>query len=265
MMDHALSSEPAPSARGRKWRAAFSGTAWAILATYRLSGRMFWIAPAIVAIAVLPELVQHGAEMKLGMFASKEAFRALANDPTRWAFGYAKIAGLWLGILLTVRFLASENWRGVFRMPLRDLGRLVLAIGTTLLVDEALKRAGQAVGAATAFGALSAFLQAGLTLYVVAIVASERTIDLRGAFWRFLPTSLLLTLLMAVAFVPAQALHTANHLLAMGRPMGVVGAIMLFDSLLVGLMATLIGSAMFVAVRAAPTWQGWTRRPVSPA
>lgn len=240
---------------------AVRGVGRAILATYRLGGQMFWIAPAIVAVAVLPELLQHAAEIKLGMFESREAFRALAMDPTRWVFAYGKMAGLWLGILLTVRFLAGGGWRGMFRMPLVDVVRIVLAGGATVLVDEALKLAGETVGAAMVFGTLSAFLQAGLTVYVVALVAGETAIDLRGAFWRFLPTSLLLTVMMATAFIPAQALHTANHLAAMGQPLPVVSAIMLFDSLLVGLMATLIGSAMVVSVRAAPTWRGWTRRP----
>ncbi len=264
-MDHALTVEAAPQARRGRIVAAIAGVAQAILATYRSGGRMFWIAPAIVAVAVLPELLQHGAEMWLGMFDSREAFRALAMDPTRWFFAYGKIAGLWLGILLTVRFLATGEWRGMIRMPLADVVRIVLAGGATVVVDEALKLAGETVGGAMAFGALSAFLQAGLTLYVVALIAGEKAIDLRSAFLRFLPTSALLVLLMAVAFVPAQALHTANHLVAMGQPLALVGAIMLFDSLLVGLMATLIGSALVVAVRAAPTWQGWTRPPATPA
>ncbi|GAA4001834.1 hypothetical protein [Sphingomonas humi] len=260
-MEQAIDLTAAAPKRPGAVASAVGGIARAILATYRLGGRMFWVAPAIVAVTVLPELLQHAAEMKLGMFESRQAFRALAMDPTRWFFAYGKIAGLWLGILLTVRFLAKGGWRGMFRMPLADLARIVVAGGGTVLVDEALKLAGDTVGAAMAFGALSAFLQAGLTLYVVALVAGEEAIDLPGAFWRFLPTSALLVLLMAVAFVPAQALHTGNHLVAMGQPLPVVGLIMLFDSLLVGLMATLIGSAMVVAVRAGPTWRGWTRRP----
>ena len=261
MMDHALEMQVAPTAHRGHVASAVMGIARAVLATYRTAGRMFWVAPAIVAVAVLPELLQHAAEMKIGMFTSREAFRALADDPTRWFFAYGKIAGLWLGILLTVRFLAIGGWKGMFRIPFGNVVRILLAAGATVLVDEALKRAGEVAGAAIAFGVVSAFLQAGLTLYVVALVAREDTIDLRGAFWRFLPTSFLLVLLMAVAFVPAQALHMGNHLVAMGQPMPVVAAIMLFDSLLVGLMATLIGSAMIVAVRAAPTWRGWTRDP----
>lgn len=262
-MDHALTIHAAPRTRLRRFVAAIAGVLQAILATYRSGGRMFCLAPAIVAVAVLPELLQHGAEMWLGMFESREAFRALAMDPTRWFFAYGKIAGLWLGILLTVRFLAKGNWRQMLKIPLADIARIILAGGATVIVDEALKLAGDTFGGELALAGLSAFLQAGLTLYVVALVAGEKTIDLRGAFVRFLPTSALLVLLMAVAFVPAQALHTANHLAAMGKPVFVVGAIMLFDSILVGLMATLIGGAMVVAVRAAPTWRGWSRTPAT--
>ncbi|MFN3511007.1 MAG: hypothetical protein ACK4ZA_06600, partial [Tsuneonella troitsensis] len=46
------------------------------------SFRIWWLAPVIPLIAVLPEFAQHVAEVRLGMFDSIEQARAIANDPT---------------------------------------------------------------------------------------------------------------------------------------------------------------------------------------
>lgn len=87
----------------RRWgglaASIIGGIARRLLATYRLGARRLIAAPLIVALVAVPELVQHFVEIKMGMFASQAAFKALAFDPTRWAFGYAKLAGLWLAML----------------------------------------------------------------------------------------------------------------------------------------------------------------------
>jgi hypothetical protein len=68
-------------------------------------------------------------------------------------------------------------------------------------------------------------------------------------------------LLLAALFMPLQLLHGANHSWAFGQPLPFVCALMLFDSLLVGLMAGVVGAALFVAYRAGPTKDSWTRDP----
>ena len=62
--------------------------------------------------------------------------------------------------------------------------------------------------------------------------------------WAYLP---LLLLLLAAGFAPAQILHGLNHSWALGQPPALVWALMIFDSLVVGLLASLVGSAMYVA------------------
>lgn len=66
-----------------------------------------WVAPGLVALAVVPEFMQHVAEIRLGMFESLADARALAIDPTHWAFGYVKLAGFGLAILLLARLWAT--------------------------------------------------------------------------------------------------------------------------------------------------------------
>ena len=76
-----------------------------------------------------------------------------------------------------------------------------------------------------------------------------------------LPAAVVISLLATLAFAPSQALHMANHKLALGQPLPIVWALMTFDALLVGLFAALVGSALFVGVRTGLTWRGWTVHP----
>lgn len=98
-------------------------------------------------------------------------------------------------------------------------------------------------------------------MYLVGALLDDRTTSLRRSFGKRLPTALLITLLAALAFVPAQALHMYNHMLALGQPPLIVWALMVFDSLWVGLLTALLGSALFVGYRAGPSWRGWTAQP----
>ena len=101
---------------------AVSGLFRLWLGVIRDAARLFWLAPLIPLIAILPEFVQHVWEVNAGMFASKAAFNAHAMDPERWQFGYFKIAGLVLSILAAARFWApSITCRG--RPPLARMAR----------------------------------------------------------------------------------------------------------------------------------------------
>jgi hypothetical protein len=98
-----------------------------------------------------------------------------------------------------------------------------------------------------------------LVLLLAALL--ETRVGIRAAFTERLPTALLVVVLSALAFVPAQAAHTGHHLAALGQPEALVWALMIWDSLWVGLMAALIGSALFVAYRSGPSWSGWSTNP----
>ena len=233
----------------------------AIAETYRLGGRTLVAAPLIVALVVVPEAAQHVAEIKLGMFESREAFRSMADHPTRWAFGYAKVAGVVATMLFTARFWATGSVRKALLMPPNDLPRLVFAIALTFAAGLPFEWA-QAQGpglpmvASVALHVISAIIQAGLVVFVMAALLGDRTVTLRAAFSRRWPTAIVITLLFAIAFVPAQALHMANHALAIGRPEPLVWAVIAFDSLLVGLLSALMGTALYVGFTSGARWPG---------
>lgn len=240
------------------------GVGRAVLETYRLGGRMVVVAPAILAIAVLPELVQHVAEVHLGMFESIDRFRALANDPVRWGFGYVKVAGFVLAILATARFWSVGSVRRTLLVPPKTLLKVVagLAVGFAVAWPFSwLGRQGLSPAISGIAQIVSAVLQGGFMVYIIGALLEDRTVTPRRAMTSLLPAAILLLVLAAVAFAPSQALHMANHKMAMGQALPIIGLLMLFDALWVGLLAALVGSAMFVGTRTGLTWHGWTVHP----
>lgn len=232
--------------------------------TYRLAGRMVVAAPLLLLIAVLPELLQHVAEIHLGMFDSIDRFRALSADPLRWSFGYLKVAGFIVAILAAARFWAVGSIRRTLMIPPSALIR----IAAGLLVGFAaawpftwLNTQGIAPAINVPLQILSAVIQGAFLVYIVAALLEETTVTPRRAITSLLPAAVVLTLLAALAFAPSQALHMANHKLALGQPAPVVWSLMIFDALWVGLFAALVGSALFVGVRTGLTWRGWTVPP----
>ncbi len=236
----------------------------AMVETYRLGGRAVKAAPLILAIAIVPELLQHIAEIHLGMFESIDRFRALANDPLRWDFGYVKVAGFVIAILAVARFWSVGSVRRTLLPPpmtcVRVVAGLVVGIAVALpfmWLDK------QAVSSAinVPLQIASTVIQGGILIYVVGALIEDASVTLRRAMTSLLPAAIVLSVLAAVAFAPAQALHMANHKLALGQALPIVWALMIFDALWIGLFAALVGSALFVGVRTGLTWRGWTVRP----
>ena len=88
----------------------------AVIDTYRLGFSAWRAVPGFIAISAIPEFAQHIVEIRLGMFASRDAAHALANDPLRWEFGYAKLAGLVIAMILIGRYWAlGGSWRRAWR------------------------------------------------------------------------------------------------------------------------------------------------------
>jgi hypothetical protein len=237
------------------------GTARRLLATYRLGGDAVIAAPLIVALAMLPELIQHAVEIKLGMFESLAMFRAHGADALRMGFGYAKVAGFTLAILGVARFWAVGGvLTQTIKVPLRDVGRLALAIALAVIQSVAFRQMqAQDIAPAWLLATASLIFQASLSLYMVGAVLGDERATLRWTLTNGWPRALFMTLLLAATFAPCQMLHTANHRLAIGSPAAATWALMAFDGLFVGLFAALVGSAMYVGYRFGPSWRGWDR------
>ena len=231
--------------------------------SYRLGGKTMIVAPAIVALVVVPEFVQHIVEITMGMFDSRATAHVLAQSPLRWDFGYVKLAGFLLAMIFTARLWAMEGSvsRAVRIAPLA-LGLIILSIAVFMFVGFGIQIAGRAIGPRAEALALivSGVLQLMVIVWVVGQVIEDHTVTLWGSLTSYVPTAGVMAILLFAAFAPSQALHGLDHKLAMEQPRAIVWALMTFDAIVVGLLAALVGSAMFVGYRLRPTWRGWSNK-----
>lgn len=225
----------------------------AIVATLRDGPRLFWLAPLIPAFAILPEFVQHVAEIKLGMFASPAAFKALQNDPTRWAFGYAKIAGLFLTIFAAARYWSvaggNPRWWDLRTIAWRPF---LIGLGINLATSVPLLLLKNVVGASTltVLNAVVSIVTIPVLVYMLGGVLGDQTVRLREVYrWGWLRAVLMALLFFASLMLP-QVVHRLDHTLAMGAPSPAVWVLMIWDALLVGLMASWAGTGLATGYRA---------------
>lgn len=238
---------------GRAVLAWFALLLRAIVQLYPRGISLMWVAPLVLALVVVPEFLQHVAEIQLGMFDNRESARAVADHPLRWAFGYAKIAGLVLTFLAAARFWWAREHDGRW-WDLRTIGwgRFLLGLllfGGLPLIAELLE---PLVGTTAKDVAtwLITFATLPLALLMLAGLFGDRRPTLRQMWTRGWPALLILCVLLPLAFAPAQILHGYNHRWAFGADPILVWALMIFDSLVVGLLAGLTGTALYLGYAA---------------
>ena len=225
----------------------------ALARLYPMGFSLFWKAPLLLALIVVPEFVQHIVEINLGMFDSRESFRALAADPTRMTFGYIKVAGLVLAMIASARFWWTKQHGGHWA-NLKDIawGRLLLGlllfIGIPILPDLFKEQMDPRLYQTLVWGL--GLIMLPMLFLLLAGLFGDRATPVAAMWRRAWPWLILTALLAALAFAPAQWLHGMNHRWALGADPGLVWALMIFDSLLVGLLAGLTGTALYLGYAA---------------
>lgn len=236
-----------------RWIGAYGRALFgAAIGSYGLGVTALIVAPAIVAIAAVPEFTQHVAEISLGMFGSRAAAHAVAASPLRLGIGYVKIAGLVATMLLIARFWAMErDLRRTLLIPPRVALGVALGVGAFILVGAASDRAPIAwpIAARGAILIAVTLVQAGIAVWTIGTLVEDCDNDWRDAFTRRLPVAIALLLLFLIAMLPATALHALDHRLALGQPLAIIWLVMSFDALLVGAMAAVAGSALHLGYR----------------
>lgn len=210
-------------------------------------GCLIWkLAPFIPLIAILPEFIQHCAEISLGMFGSREAFRALAMDTTRMVFGGFKIAGVLVSMLMAARFWTNRA-AGARWWSLSGIGWKQVLIGFAVQIVFSVPALPDYRLGPVAQMAVSSLLTIaslpGMVLMIGGIVG-DRQATLGGAFQSGWGKALRIAIYFAPLWVVLQMLHRWDHTAALGRSTAVVWALMTWDSLVVGLMATMAGTAL---------------------
>jgi len=233
----------------------------AILDMYKLGFTAWWLVPGFVAISAATEFAQHVAEIRMGMFTSREVAHAIANSALRWDFGYVKLAGLGIAMILIGRYWAvGRSWRRALFVPLPVVGKTLVAVAVFVGVGLALSSNWLVLPTALdiARSVVSFILQTGLMAWIAGIVFEDDTITLRRAFTERFPTAIVMTALFFMAIlVPSQFVHGLDHKFALGQPAVVVWLLMTFDALVVGTMAALAGSGLYVGYKSGLTWRGW--------
>lgn len=208
---------------------------------------IFWLAPIIPAIIMLPEFIQHIAEIRLGMFESEAAFKALASSSDRMVWGYLKIAGLLLSLLAAVRFWGARE-RGQKWWDLRQLAWLNLIIAIVLIIVTSLPELllTPIVGADMAGYISLAILIATLPLLALlaAGLVGDKATNLKTIFRSGWGASIRIIIYAAAVWAPLQWIHSQNHSWAIGQSDAIVWALMIFDTIVVGLLAMMAGAAI---------------------
>lgn len=208
---------------------------------------IFWLAPIIPAIIMLPEFIQHVVEIQLGMFESVEAFKSLQDDSRRWFWGVIKIAGLFLSVLAAIRFWGARE-RGQKWWDLRQLAWLNLIIAIVLIFVTSLPEAILTPHLGADMAGYISLAIALATLPLIALLAAglagDKGVNIKSIFRSGWGASLRIILYAAAVLLPLQWVHEKNHDWALGQSDIVVWALMIFDTLVVGLLAMLAGTAI---------------------
>ena len=225
----------------------------ALAKLYPMGLSLLWKAPLVLALVIVPEFIQHIVEIRIGMFDSLETFRARQFDDTRMAVGYVKIAGLVLAMIASARFWATRE-QGIAWYSLTgiDWRRFGLGFLLFMLLPTTPALFGSQLGKSNAetIGIVISLLLMPALFLMLAGLFGDRTTSHRAMWRRSWPWAVLMALLLVLAFVPAQWLHGMNHDWALGANAVVVWALMIFDSLLVGLLAGLTGTALYLGYAA---------------
>ncbi len=230
---------------------------------YRLPMRFVLALPLIAAVPIAIEAVQHLVEWRIGMFDSIAGAQAVEAHPARMAVGYAKTAALLFAAFWVWRFLSFGGDRArtlrVDRPTLRLFAPVVafhvLLVVGQVLAGTALSAWFPAGGTLIMAGSAAMLAAMALELYLAPWKAGAAAGDERmtpgasvGSMSGNIAWSFAFTLLM---FFPAMVLHYALNGFAIGRPGGIVLAMLAADSLLVGYIAALFPTTVFLVARRA--------------
>lgn len=222
-------------------------------ATLRDSVRLWRLAPLVPLIAVLPEFAQHVVEIRLGMFASQEAFSSLALDPQRMELGTIKVAALVLAVLAGARFWANRTagFRGwslariAWKQVLLGLGVQIVASLPALLDLRVTPVVQMTLSLVLTLASLP-----GLVLMVGGLLGDRET-GLRAIYRSGWTKALRIVLHIGPVWLLLQTLHRADHIAALDRPNWLVWLLMAWDALVVGQMATLAATGLHHGYRGA--------------
>lgn len=227
------------------------------------SGRYALICPLLFLVPVAVEMVQHVVEIHSGMYVDIAGMKAAEGNMLRLTIGHFKVFALFLTGYWAARFLVFGDDPAAARriepvavrlfVPVMawSLFWLIVMQDVPLIAEAAGMSGSIAAGVLGVSLIVSLFFEPLLSAWKTAAAAGQpgigfvRSIRLtRGVYLYAVVVSLL-------AMLPLMVAHYALALLAVGKAPGVVWAMMVLDSLLVGYLGVVMVAAAYVIARRA--------------
>lgn len=209
--------------------------------------------PLLFAVLIVWEFAQHVIEVRIGFFDSREAAKAVANDPARMAFGWIKMISVYVGGFFVIRYLAAKNADA----PLSPVGLalrryapyIAYSLGLFALVLYA--RGFVPATSVTTFRTIVSLAQIAVEpLLILWIVSAATDGTVRNPFRSVRVTGWLYFWALALFFVgrlPVNAAHQLLNRYAMGQPELLLWPMLVIDAVVVGLIIAVI-PALYVRI-----------------
>jgi hypothetical protein len=211
------------------------------------AGLAFVIAcPLLALIPVVSELIQHLVEVKLGIYQSIDAAKALERHPLRMASGCLKVAALTLPGYWVIRFIVDRNPSRAGRIegtPARLFARY-FAFMFLLALFQLFGLPQNGAVQITAF-LVSIAVTVLVAPWAVAAPLGNESVGLRKSvsiMLRHLPWGMAFYI---AAFLPLVIPHYALGALALLGPTYLLWPALILDSLLVGYLAAVMSALSF--------------------
>ncbi len=226
--------------------------AWTIsrlIDTYRKGFVLPLVATLIFLFGFATEFAQHAVEIGIGFFDSREAAQDLGADPLRLGFGAVKVVGLTLAWLAAARFWWTRAHGGSW-WRIGDIRwlRLLLAFAVLIVTSLPLYFLNPANSDAVFWPVqiVTLLIQIPLLFMLLGAIFGDAAMSLGFAYSRTWSRAPILILLVIAAYVPGYFVHVYLHEWAFGAPVLIVWGLMFADAIVVGLMGTLVGSALYL-------------------
>ena len=236
--------------------AAAIGVAYAEAFRLIIGAAGLWLGVAMI------ELLQHGAEWKLGMFTRGDGIEPGFEAQLRAGLGIFKGVALLVCAYLVPRFLyQGRQWQSVLgadRNLLRGIAVAIATLGLSALpiaVLSAIAVRADVMGSELAWvwvqllGLLLTIPLIAIFPWSIGLIAGDQSMTFKRSvlamrrrwFWGFL--------LISCCLIPAVVAHYLLNDLAYGMTLVVAGPILILDSLLVGLIGLLMGTSYWAIYR----------------
>ena len=222
-------------------------------AVYRGSAQTIRALPLLALIPVAFELIQHVVEVRIGMYDSLAAAKAVEHHPARMAMGLVKVVAITIPIYWTARYLATSDRRFASLFDPRAMGLfgLVLLFQTAMAALQmfVLPQTAAVVLVGVALGFPIAALLAAW--YVAAPLGNVRIGPVRST--RMMVPVLVSTILISfLAMLPLMIVHYGLAAAALLGPKAFLWPTLIVDSVLVGWLSSILAATVYVvAARAA--------------